>query len=58
MLKYNDIEIYSTYNEGKSVVTERFVRTLKNRIYKYIISRSKNVYIDKLDVIVNETNNK
>ena len=58
MLKYNDIEIYSTYNEGKSVVTERFVRTLKNRIYKYIISRSKNVYIDKLDVIVNESNNK
>ena len=58
MLKYNDIEIYSTYNEGKSVVTERFVRTLKNRIYKYIISRSKNVYIDKLDVIANESNNK
>ena len=58
MLKYNDIEIYSTYNEGKSVVIERFVRTLKNRIYKYIISRSKNVYIDKLDVIVNESNNK
>ena len=58
MLKYNDIEIYSTYNEGKSVVTERFVRTLKHRIYKYIISRSKNVYIDKLDVIVNESNNK
>ena len=58
MLKYNDIEIYSTYNEGKSVVTERFVRTLKNWIYKYIISRSKNVYIDKLDVIVNESNNK
>ena len=58
MLKYNDIEIYSTYNEGTSVVTERFVRTLKNRIYKYIISRSKNVYIDKLDVIVNESNNK
>ena len=49
--------MYSTYNEGKSVVAERFIRTLKNKIYKYITSISKNVYIDKLDDIVNEYNN-
>ena len=48
--------MYSTHNEGKSVVTERFLRTLKNKIYKYMTSISKNVYIDKLD-IVNEYNN-
>ena len=41
--------MYSKHNEGKSVVTERFIRTLKNKIYKYITSVSKNVYIDKLD---------
>ena len=40
-LKDNDIEIYSTYNEGKSVVAERFIRTLKNKIYKHITSISK-----------------
>ena len=56
-LKDNDIEIYSTYNKGKSVVTERFIRTLKTKIYKYMISTSKNVYIDKSDDIVNEYNN-
>ena len=44
-----NIEIYSTHNEGKSVATERFIRTLKNGIYKYMTSVSKNVYIDKLD---------
>ena len=44
-------------NEGKSVVAERFIRTLKNKIYKYITSISKNVYIDKSDDIVNEYNN-
>ena len=49
--------MYSTHNEGKSVVAERFIRTLKNETYKYIISISKNVYIDKLDDIVNEYNN-
>ena len=53
----NSIEIYSTHNEGKSVIAERFVRTLKNKIYKYMTSISKNVYIDKLDDIVNEYNN-
>ena len=49
--------MYSTYNEGKSVVAERFIRTLKTKIYKYMTSVSKNVYIDKLDDIVNEYNN-
>ena len=53
----NDIAMYSTYNEGKSVVSERFIRTIKNKIYKYMTSISKNVYIDKLDDIVNEYNN-
>ena len=47
----------STHNEGKSVVAERFIRTLKNKIYKYMTSISKNVYIDKVDDIVNEYNN-
>ena len=56
-LKDNDIEMYSTHNEGKSVVAERFIRTLKNRIYKHITDVSKNVDIDKLDDIVNECNN-
>ena len=51
-----DIEMYSTYYEGESVVTERFIRTLKNKIEKYITSKSKNVYIDKLADIVNECN--
>ena len=50
--------MYSTHNEGKSVTAERFIRTLKNKIYKYITSISKNVYIDKLDDIVNQYNNK
>ena len=49
--------MYSTHNEGKSVVAKRFFKTLKNRIYKHITSMSKSVYIDKLDDIVNECNN-
>ena len=53
----NDIEMYSTLNEGKSVIAERFIRTLKNEIYKYITSISKRVYIDKLDDIVDKYNN-
>ena len=53
----NDIEICSRYNEGKSVVDERFIRTFKNKIFKYVTSISKNVYIDKLDYIVNKYNN-
>ena len=56
-LKDNDIEMYSVHNEEKSVVAERFIRTLKTKIYKYMTSVSKNVYIDKLDDIVNEYNN-
>ena len=53
----NDIVTYSTHNEGKPVVAERFIRTLKSKIYKYMTSISKNVYIDKLDDIVDEYNN-
>ena len=56
-LQGNDVVMYSTHNEGKSVVAERFIRTLKNKIYKYMISISKNVYIDEIDDIVNEYNN-
>ena len=56
-LRDNDIAMYSTHNEGKSVAAERFIRTLKSKIYKYMTSISKNVYIDKLDEIVNEYNN-
>ena len=53
-LEKNDIEMYSTHNERKSVVAERFIRTLKNKIFKYMISVSKNV--DELDDIVNKYN--
>ena len=56
-LQGNDIAKYSTHNEGKCVVAERFIRTIKNKIYKDMTSISKNVYIDKLDDIVNEYNN-
>ena len=49
--------MYSTHNEGKSVVAGRFIRTMKNKIYKYMTPISKNVYIDKLDDMVNEYNN-
>ena len=45
------------HNEGKSVVAEGFIKTLKTRIYKYMTSISKNMYIDKLDDKVNEYNN-
>ena len=47
------IETYLTYNEGMSVVVERFIRTLNNRSHKYMTSVSRNVYIDKLDDIGN-----
>ena len=49
--------MYSTYNEGKSVVPVRFIRTLKSKIYEHMTSISKNMYIDKLDDIVDECNN-
>ena len=58
LLQDNDIAMYSTHNEGKSVVADRFIRTIKNKIYKYMTSISKNVYIDKLNDIVNKCNNK
>ena len=54
-LQDNDIEKFLKNNVGKSAVAERFSRTLKNKIYKYITSISKNVYIDKLADIVNNT---
>ena len=56
-LSDNDIIMYSTYNEGKSVVAERFIRTLKNKLYKHMTATGKNVYYDVLDDIVNEYNN-
>ena len=53
----NNIIMYSTYNEGKSVIAERFIRTLKNKLYKHMTATGKNVYYDVLDDIVNEYNN-
>ena len=53
-LSDNDIIMYSTFNEGKSVVAERFIRTLKNKLYKHMTATGKNVYYDVLDDIVNE----
>ena len=53
-LKINNIEMYSTYNEGKFVVAERFIRTLKNKIFKHMTAISKNIYFDVLDDIVNK----
>ena len=52
-LKDNDIDIYSTHNEGKSVAAERFIRTLKKKIYKHMAAVSKNLYINKLDDMIN-----
>ena len=49
--------MYSIHNEGKSVAAERFIRTLKTKIYKYMTPVSKNVYINKLDDIVDDYNN-
>ena len=56
-MQNNDIEMYSTHNEGKSVTSGSSIRTLKNKTYKYMTSDSKNVYIDKLDDLVNKYNN-
>ena len=57
-LQDNNIEMYSTHNKGKSVFAERFIRTLvKKKIYKYMASASKNVYIDKLYDILTKYNN-
>ena len=49
--------MYSTYNEGKSVIAEGFIRTLKNKIFKHMAAISKNVYFDVLDDIVDKYNN-
>ena len=57
MATKTDIEMYSSHNEGKTVVAERFIRTSKDKLYKYMTSILKNVYIDRLDDIVNKYNN-
>ena len=56
-LPSNNIIMYSTYNKGKSVIAERFIRTLKNKLYKHMTATGKNVYYNVLDDIVNEYNN-
>ena len=56
-LSDNDINMYSTYNEGKSVAAERFIRTLKNKLYKHMTAIGKNVYYHVLDDVVNKYNN-
>ena len=56
-LSDNNIIMYSTYNEGKSVVPERFIRTLKNKLYKHVTATSKNVYYNVLEDVVSKYNN-
>ena len=56
-LKDNDVEMYSTDNEVKSVIAERFRKTLKHKIYKYMTAVSKNVYFDALNDIIDKYNN-
>ena len=56
-LEKNAVGMYSIQNERKSVIAERFIRTLKNKIYKYMTSISKNVHIDTLDDIVHKYRN-
>ena len=56
-LKINNIEMYSTYNEGESVVPERFIKTLKNKNFRHMTAISKNIYFYALDDIVNKYNN-
>ena len=56
-LSDNKIIMYSTYNEGKSVVAERFIRTLKNKLYKHMTATGKKVYYDVLDDVINKYNN-
>ena len=55
-LEKNDKKMYSTHNEGKSIVVERFIRTSKTKIYKYMTSLPENMYIDKINDIVDEYN--
>ena len=54
LLQNNDIKMYSLNNEGKSIVAGGFIRALKNKFYKYVMSISKNVYIDILGDIVDK----
>ena len=56
MPKNNYIEIYPTHNEEKFAIAERFIRTIENKIYKYMTSLSENVCIDKLDYTVHKYN--
>ena len=56
-LSDNDINMYLTYNDVKSVVAERFIRILKNKLYKHMTATGKNVYYDVLDDVVNKYNN-
>ena len=56
-LSDNDIIMYSMYNEGKSVVAERFIRTLNSKLYKHMTAIGKNVSYDVLDDVVNKYNN-
>ena len=56
-LSDNDIIMYSTYNEGKSGEAERFIRTLKSKLFKHMRATGKNVYYDALDDVVNKYNN-
>ena len=56
-MKTNNIQMYSTYSEGKSVIAERFIRTLINKIFKHVAAISKNVYFDVLNDIVDKYNN-
>ena len=56
-LQSNDIEMYSANNEEKSAISEKIIRTLRTKFYKYMTSMSKNMYNHKLDDIVNKYNN-
>ena len=56
-LKINNTEMYSTYNERKSVVAESLIRTLKNKIFRHMAAVSKKIYFDVLEDIVNKYNN-
>ena len=55
-LKDNNIDMYSTHNEGKCIVAERFIRTSKNKIYKHTTANSENMYFNVLNDIVDEYN--
>ena len=56
-MKDNDIETYSTSNDRKSVATKAFIKTLKNKNDQHMIAASRNIFIDKLDDIINKYNN-